>query len=190
MRAIRINQVFRGAALGAALLIAGCIGPGRSSALKKEGEKVTSFVLRSDAFTEGGGIPAGCTCEGGNVSPRLAWEAPPAGTASYLLVVADPDAPGGEFTHWVLFDIPGETRETPARAALGTAGKNDFGKTGYGGPCPPRGHGVHHYVFTLYALDVPSLGLKAGASREQVERAAHGHVLARAQLTGTYERSR
>jgi Raf kinase inhibitor-like YbhB/YbcL family protein len=113
------------------------------------------------------------------------------------LIVEDPDAPGGTFTHWVLFDLPpetkglgegippeGEVRLAPAGAAA-RQGKNDFGKLGYGGPCPPRG--THRYVFLLYALDAP-LNLKPGATRDQLLRAMKGHILAEGRLMGRYSR--
>ena len=108
--------------------------------------------------------------------------------------MTDPDAPGGTFIHWVLYDIPAVTRELPVGVPKqgqlsdnSRQGKNDFGKIGYGGPCPPGG--THHYVFSLYALDT-TLGLPAGASRSQVESAMKGHVLARGELTGLYSRQR
>ena len=109
-----------------------------------------------------------------------------------MLIVDDPDAPSGTFTHWVLFDIPGTTLSlTEAQKAgggVGVSGKNDFSKTGYGGPCPPRGHGAHRYYFTLSALDTDKLGLAAGASRHQVEAKMRGHVVGTAKLMGKYER--
>jgi Raf kinase inhibitor-like YbhB/YbcL family protein len=110
---------------------------------------------------------------------------------SYVLVVDDPDAPGGTFLHWVLFDIDARIKGLPegaAAAKLGLSGVNDFGKAAYGGPCPPRGRGSHRYFFKLSALDVPSLGLAAGATLAQVDRQMSGHVLATATFMGRYER--
>jgi len=152
-------------------------------------ETMNTFSLESSAFAAGGPIPTEFTCDGSDRSPDLRWGEPPANTASFALIVGDPDAPRGEFTHWLLFDIPSGTRTLAAGSpSLGSAGKNDFGKAGYGGPCPPHGHGRHHYVFTLYALDVEHLGLRSGARRADVDRALQGHVVGQARLIGTYER--
>jgi Raf kinase inhibitor-like YbhB/YbcL family protein len=157
----------------------------------KEGEM--ALTVSNSAFKEGDRIPAKYTCQGQDVSPPLAWGEPPAGTQSVALIVDDPDAPGGVFTHWVLFNIPPDSRELPeavpiqaelARGAL--QGKTDFGRIGYGGPCPPPGR-PHRYQFTLYALDQP-LGLEGGASKKQLLSAMEGHILAQGQLTGTYQR--
>jgi Raf kinase inhibitor-like YbhB/YbcL family protein len=148
-----------------------------------------TFTLTIAAFAEGGLIPAKFTCEGTNVSPELRWNAAPANTRSYALIVDDPDAPVGTFTHWILFDVPAERSSLAEGArAIGVAGKNDFGRAGYGGPCPPRGHGPHRYYFTLYALDIASLKLKAGAGRRDMEAALRGHILAQATYLGHYER--
>ena len=157
----------------------------------KEGEM--ALTVSSSAFQEGDKIPAKYTCERQDVSPPLAWSEPPAGTRSLALIVDDPDAPGGVFTHWLLFNIPPDSRELPeavptqAELASGALqGKTDFGRTGYGGPCPPPGR-PHRYQFTLYALDQP-LDLEGGASKKQLLSAMEGHILAQGQLTGTYQR--
>jgi Raf kinase inhibitor-like YbhB/YbcL family protein len=148
-----------------------------------------TFTLTIAAFADGGPIPAKFTCEGANVSPELRWNDAPANTRSYALIVDDPDAPVGTFTHWVQFDIPAERSSLAEGAsAIGVAGKNDFGRAGYGGPCPPRGQGPHRYTFTLYALDITSLKLKAGAGRREMETALRGHILAQAAYLGRYER--
>jgi Raf kinase inhibitor-like YbhB/YbcL family protein len=150
-----------------------------------------SFVLRSQAFVEGGGIPSRYTCDGLNLSPQLAWTGAPAGAKSFVLIVDDPDAPGGGFVHWVLFDVSAKTEalpEGPTAAKLGIAGINDFGKSAYGGPCPPRGKGSHRYFFTLHALDIPTVGLGPGASLIQVNQKIAGHVLGTAKLIGRYGR--
>ena len=148
--------------------------------------------LESNAFTTKGLIPAQYTCDGQNISPPLSWDAPPTGTQSLALIIDDPDAPGGIFTHWVLYNLPSETRQlspaVPTQAALGNGvlqGKNDFGNLGYGGPCPPRG--THRYFFKLYALDQP-LKLASGATKEQLVTAMDGHILAAAELIGSYTR--
>ena len=150
--------------------------------------------ITSSAFQPGAPIPRRHTCEGEDVSPPLAWREAPAGTRSFALIMDDPDAPVGTFTHWILWDIPGEAsslEEGMAKAAeVGSIkqGRNDFRSIGYGGPCPPRGHGPHRYFFKLYALDVPTLGLAGGSSRGRLETAMRGHILAEAQVMGTYER--
>ncbi len=148
-----------------------------------------ALTLTVPTFAAGDMIPKRYTCEGQNVSPALHWSDAPASARGYALIVDDPDAPGGTFTHWVLFDIPGDQSGlAEGEKAIGVAGKNDFGRSGYGGPCPPRGHGPHRYYFTLYALDVAALKLKAGAARREVDAALRGHILAQAQYMGRYER--
>jgi Raf kinase inhibitor-like YbhB/YbcL family protein len=149
------------------------------------------FRLVTSAFAEGGEIPTLYTCEHANVSPPLEWKGEPRGTKSYALIADDPDAPAGTWNHWLLWDIPASLHALAQgfRAGkLGASGTNDFGKAGYGGPCPPRGHGPHRYFFTLYALDVESLGLGAGARRADLDRALHNRVLAQAQVMGRFER--
>jgi hypothetical protein len=146
------------------------------------------FTLTSPAFAEGADIPRRHTCDGENRSPRLTWRDPPAGARSFALIVDDPDAPSGTFTHWVLFNVPGGSTELPEAATVGRSGRNDFGKSGYGGPCPPKGHGPHRYFFKLSALDVDALKLGDGASRAQLEAAMQGHILGTAQLVGRYKR--
>lgn len=146
------------------------------------------FTLTSSAFETRGAIPSRFTCDGQDVSPPLAWTGAPAATASLVLIVRDPDA--RDFVHWVGYDIPGATSgslpEAIARSAPGLEqGRNDFAKAGYGGPCPPLG--THHYVFRLAALD-STLGLPDGKTASAVEAAMDGHVLANAELIGTYER--
>ncbi len=149
--------------------------------------------LSSTAFNEGDRIPVKYTCDGLDMSPPLAWGEPPQPTRAFALIVDDPDAPVRVFTHWVLFNLPADIRQLPedipAQQQLENGalqGKNDFGKTGYGGPCPPPGR-AHRYRFTLYALDMP-LDLKPGASKKQVLDAMEGHILGQGQLTGTYQR--
>ncbi len=143
------------------------------------------------AFHEGAIIPKQHTCEGADLSPALEWSGEPAGTKSFALIADDPDAPVGTWNHWLLYDLPASVHAIaqgfkPGQAGL--SGTNDFGKQGYGGPCPPKGHGPHRYFFKLYALDGPSVGLKAGAKRSELDRALARHVLAEAQYMGRYER--
>src|SRR5512143_123775 len=151
-----------------------------------------AFVLKSPAFAESGSIPRQHTCDGENVSPALSWSGAPEKTGSFALIVDDPDAPGRTFVHWVVFDLPARSislpQAVPAQRSIqtgGAQGVNDFGKVGYGGPCPPSG--THRYVFTLYALDGP-LALPGRASKEDVVRAIEGHVLGQARLVGRYSR--
>jgi|SRR5579864_4747802 len=149
---------------------------------------LTKLQLTSDAFRDGQPIPARYTCDGAGQTPALHWGEPPAETKSFALVIDDPDAPGGTFRHWGVFDIPASARSIGGSERIGTEVSNDFGKPGYGGPCPPRGNGPHHYHFKLFALDVGSLGLKAGSHVSDVEREAQKHSVAIGELTGTYER--
>jgi len=150
------------------------------------------FELTSSAFAAGESIPRKYTCDGDDVSPPLEWTDPPAGTQSFALICDDPDAPVGTWVHWVVYDLPAETRglpeAVPADADLpggGRSGENSWRRLGYGGPCPPSG--THRYFFKLYALDTV-LGLDAGAGKKQVLKAMEGHVLAQAEVMGTYSR--
>ena len=157
-----------------------------------------SLALTSPAFTPGGEIPALFTCEGRDLSPALAWTGVPESAKSLVLIVDDPDAPDPKapkmtWVHWLLYDLPPSARGLPeavAPEALPTGtlqGTNDWKRTGYGGPCPPIGR--HRYFHKLYALDVvlPELGV---ATKPQVEAAMKGHVLAQAELMGTYHKAR
>jgi Raf kinase inhibitor-like YbhB/YbcL family protein len=151
-----------------------------------------ALTLTSAAFSNDGNIPAKFTCDAGmqNPSPALSWKDAPAATKSFVLILHDPDAPmAGGFTHWVLFDIPASTTSLPENfqpGSVGVSGTSGFRRQGYGGPCPPSG--VHHYHFTLSALDVESIGLAAGASKADVEKAMQGHVIGSADLVGLYQR--
>ena len=144
--------------------------------------------LHSPDFDAGGDIPQALTCDGEDRSPELRWKNAPENTQSFALIVDDPDAPGGVFTHWVLFDIPADATGLPADTSTGTPGQNDFQNAGYGGPCPPPNDDAHRYIFTLYALDVETLNLERGAKRDAVESAMRDHVLDRTQLMGQYQR--
>ena len=152
-----------------------------------------SIELTSKAFQSGVTIPKQYTGDGADRSPPLGWSEPPSGTKSLALICDDPDAPRGTWVHWVLFNLPAQTRELEEGVAttetLGSGakqGKNDFGNIGYGGPAPPKGK-PHRYFFKLYALDAP-LDLRPGATRTQMLEAIKGHVLAEAHLMGTYAR--
>ena len=145
------------------------------------------FGLSSDAFGPGEQIPRRHACDGEDVSPALSWRDPPTGTRSLALIVEDPDAPRGTFTHWLAWNIEpvagGLGQGEPAAAE----GRNDFGIGGWSGPCPPPGHGPHRYFFRLHALDARlDVGFRAG--RRELDRALAGHVLGAAELMGIYER--
>jgi len=146
------------------------------------------FKLSSPAFQDGGPIPAKQACKPqGNVSPELDWSEAPVNTQSFVLIMDDPDAPGGTFTHWVLFDIPADQKQlAEGLGSSGVSGNNGGSQTGYFGPCPPSG--IHRYYFHLYALDVPSLNLKEGASRSEVEAAMSKHIIGTADTMGRYEK--
>ncbi len=151
------------------------------------------LVLTSPAFAQGETIPIDHTCDGADQSPRLEWSGVPGGARSLVLLVTDPDAPGGTFTHWVVFDIPPEEQalepsrpEGPRLANGATQGLNDFESMRYRGPCPPHG-ATHRYVFRLYALDTP-LALPPGSARAEVEEAMRDRVLGVGELVGVYER--
>lgn len=151
--------------------------------------------LQSSAFKAGGAIPERYTCEGDDVSPPLAWSGAPAGTKAFGLIVDDPDAPDPKapkmtWVHWVLHNVPANVNALPEGASdrlpAGTRqGKNDWKRTGYGGPCPPIGR--HRYFFKLYALDTELPDLRE-PTKAQLEAAMKGHILAQAELMGTYEK--
>jgi len=143
------------------------------------------------AFPEGGTIPALHTCEGADVSPAMEWSGAPGGTKSLALIVDDPDAPGGVWNHWLLFNIPATVHAIAQGyqpGKLGESGANDFGKPGYNGPCPPKRGGAHRYYFKIFALDVARLNLKNGASRAELDRAMHGHIVGQTAYMGRFER--
>ena len=159
------------------------------------GSAAMAMTLTSPAFKPNGHIPSKYTCEGDDISPPLAWNGVPEGTKSLVVIIDDPDAPDPKapqrvWVHWVVYNIPPNTKSLPENASKtglpqGTAvGLNDFKKTGYGGPCPPIGR--HRYFHKLYALD-NTLDLK-GATKSQIEQAMKGHVLANAELIGTYQK--
>jgi Raf kinase inhibitor-like YbhB/YbcL family protein len=146
-----------------------------------------AFAISSPAFKEGTTVPKQFTCDGSDMPPPIEVSDPPQGTKSFAVIVDDPDAPKGAFTHWLAYDIP--ARSNPLQVDAGKTLRNGFGREGYGGPCPPPGHGPHRYFFKVYALDVPSLAL-AGETKQDLERALETHALASAQLMGRYERPR
>ena len=147
-----------------------------------------SLQLTSDAFVNGQSIPAKYSCIGKNISPALTWNEPPAHTQSFALIVDDPDAPGRTWVHWVLFNIPANTRTLQEDFSADNsiaAGNNSSGKPSYQGPCPPSG--THRYFFKLYALDT-TLSLSPGATKERLLNEMEGHILAETELMGTFSK--
>lgn len=154
--------------------------------------KTHPLKLTSTAFAPGQPIPAKYTCDGEDISPPLDWQDPPEKAKSFALIVDDPDAPAGTWVHWVLYNLPAESRNLPqavppdaAMADGGKNGKNSWKRLGYGGPCPPGG--THRYFFKLYALDTV-LELDDGPGKDQLAQAMEGHILAQTDLMGTYAR--
>ncbi len=156
-------------------------------ALIRSASAAEEISISSVAFRSGEKIPEQFSCKGANISPPLQFPGVPPAARSLVLIVDDPDAPGGLFTHWLVWNIEPTTRQiaeksSPAGAVQGT---NDFGKTGYGGPCPPSG--THRYFFRIFALD-QKLDLKSGAKRKELDRAMAGHIIARGELMGRFTR--
>lgn len=153
------------------------------------GETAMSLTLTSTAINPGALIPAQYTCDGKNISPPLAWQNAPLGTQSFVLIMDDPDAPAGDWVHWIVFNIPATTNqlaENLSSPPLGSKfGSNSWSKDGYGGPCPPSG--THRYYFKLYALDT-QLSLGSKTDKSSLEQAMKGHILANAELMGKYAR--
>jgi Raf kinase inhibitor-like YbhB/YbcL family protein len=177
----------------ALILLASCEARNKNSdqangATAVENATLTKIPLTSDAFQNGQPIPAQYTCDSDDQTPALKWGEPPAGTKSFALVIDDPDAPKGTFRHWGVFDIPASARSIGGEQKAGKEVSNDFGKPGYGGPCPPQGHGPHHYHFKLFALDVDTLNIGSDAKIVDIENAASKHAIAQGELIGTYER--
>jgi Raf kinase inhibitor-like YbhB/YbcL family protein len=146
-----------------------------------------AFTITSPAFADGQPVPKQFTCDGNDAVPPIEVSDPPKGTQSFAVIMDDPDAPKGTFTHWLAYDIPADS--DALRVTAGKTLKNSFGRHGYGGPCPPPGHGSHRYYFTVYAVDVPSLEVR-GESRNDLEAALKGHTLAKGQFMGRYDRER
>lgn len=185
--------------LALALLLAACDttpaptprpAPAATTALPSS--SAPAFALTSPSFGQGQPIPAVYTCTGKGQSPPLQWSNPPPGTQRLALTVLDPDAPGGVFIHWVIYNIPAATRSLPEAEPTTVTlpdgsrqGQNGASSTGYTGPCPPSG--THHYIFHLYALDA-ALDLPDNATNDQLVKAADGHVLGQVKLMGTYSK--
>ncbi len=178
--------------LSVGLLVAGCRSETSPQPSSPSGTATSGLTLDSPAFAQGEPIPRAYTCDGDDISPPLTWTDPPADTVTFALVMEDPDAPGGTWEHWVIFDVPGDASGLPEaippepRLPDGSVqGLNSWGRVGYGGPCPPGGR--HRYFFRLYALDT-RLELGADTTAAQLMEALEGHVLARAELMGVYSR--
>ncbi|KTC87532.1 MULTISPECIES: YbhB/YbcL family Raf kinase inhibitor-like protein [Legionella] len=152
------------------------------------GSFAASLSLNSPAFSTHSPIPPQYTCNGADISPPLFWQSPPVNTQSFVLIVDDPDAPSGDWVHWLIFNIPvdtwllSEATEVPAGAVVG---KNSWGQTRYRGPCPPSG--THHYFFRLFALDTV-LNLNSKADKYEVLKAMQNHVLETSELSGVYSK--
>ena len=151
-----------------------------------EGDPPMEMMITSPSFNEGDPIPVQFSCDGDDLSPELVWSGIPEETASLALIMDDPDAPVGTWDHWILFNIPADsTGLSEGITGLGIDGNNSWNQTGYGGPCPPSG--THRYFFKLYALD-STLDLEVGATKETLELAMEGHILAQAELMGIFTR--
>src|SRR5919204_4721806 len=152
--------------------------------LRRE-EHTMPLRISSPAFADGDAIPKKYTCDGQNAAPPLEWNGVPDKAESLAVICDDPDAPSGTFTHWVMYDIPASSHGLLEHQKTGTSGVNSFGKTGFGGPCPPKKDHAHHYHFHLYALDVDSIG-SAGLSKQDALNAMRGHILAEGEVVWTY----
>ena len=161
------------------------------AATRIQGGDPMSLTVSSPSFPQRGEIPDTYTCQGADRAPALNWTGIPAETKSMAVIVDDPDAPGGTWTHWVLYDLPPATNGLPEGTTAATLppgtreGKNDWHRTGYGGPCPPSGR--HRYFYKVFALDTVLPDLRE-PTRQALEKAMAGHVLARAELVGTYQK--
>jgi Raf kinase inhibitor-like YbhB/YbcL family protein len=186
MRDCRYNEI---SVEGRMMMKIGIIGVGMIflAAITLFAVEGTKMKIMSSAFPAGGTIPSKFTCDGANINPALRFEGAPTGVKSLVLIVDDPDAPSGLFTHWLVWNIdPKATGIAEGNAPKGEQGKNDFGKMGYGGPCPPSG--THRYYFKIFALD-SNLDLVTGSKRAQLDAAMRGHVIAQGELMGRYSHS-
>lgn len=151
-------------------------------------EAVASIEVTSDAFAEGEPIPAEHTCDGADTVPALSWSAPPDGTVAQAVVVEDPDAPDGTFTHWMVANLAADQQSIEGDAPEGAVtGENDFGTTTWRGPCPPPADDAHRYRFTIVALDI-RLDVDQGFAASDLTDAMAGHIIGQGTLTGTFDR--
>ncbi len=151
-----------------------------------------TFTVAMQGFADGADMPSRFTCDGKNVSPAINWQGEPGEARSFALIMDDPDAPAGTWDHWLLWDIPADVHSLPeggkADTFRGKSGTNSFGKTGYGGPCPPKGKGSHRYFLHMFALNTETLGLEEGAKRPALDKALREHSIAEATYMGRYGR--
>jgi Raf kinase inhibitor-like YbhB/YbcL family protein len=205
-RTVRVRATLPAAGVAACLILSMSLGCGGRDPLPPEDPNMPTIKLRSSAFTEGDMIPEKFTCDGADHSPPLAWSSVPDSARSLVLICDDPDAPRGTWSHWVAFNLPVQIKALkeavpseemiPKTAMEGSPpagenlearqGKNDFGKTGYGGPCPPSG--THRYFFRLFALN-SKLQLDSSATRADVLKAIQGRIVAEGKLMGKYQRA-
>jgi Raf kinase inhibitor-like YbhB/YbcL family protein len=181
------QTVVLGLCAAVGLCLTGCVSP--TAEVTVTGSDVAKIDVTSTAFAHEGEIPSRYTCDGGDVSPPLAWTPGPAPTRSYALIMDDPDAPSGTWVHWVAWNIAGTTLEEAAKGAAGepSQGTNSGKRTGYSGPCPPSSTGAHRYYFKMYALDT-TLDLPTGTTKDALMQAMAGHVLTQGALMGWYKR--
>lgn len=179
--------------LRTAVLLSICVLTLAGAMFAGEATPPTPLTLSSSEFNAGSEIPKQCTCKGKDISPALQWSGAPARTASFAIIVDDPDAPHGDWVHWIIWNVPAATQSLPEAVAKqeqledgSRQGKNDFHKTGYNGACPPGGQ-THRYFFRLYALD-SKLDLPPGANRAALEAAMQGHILSQAEYMGTFHK--
>jgi Raf kinase inhibitor-like YbhB/YbcL family protein len=158
------------------------------AAITAAGQQSSNMTITSPAFANGGNIPSKYTCDGADVNPPLQFHGVPATAKGLVLIVDDPDAPGRTFTHWFVWNIDPKQTSIAEGARFPNQGVNDFGRTGYGGPCPPPS-GSHRYFFRLYALD-RQIELPSGSKRSRLETEMKGHIVAQAELMGGYERKK
>jgi Raf kinase inhibitor-like YbhB/YbcL family protein len=185
------KNIIRGIISGSLIFLISCNNSGKPDN-QTEGSNLPALKLSSPAFSDGAMIPAKYSCAGENISPPLKWDKGPPGTKSFALITDDPDAPGGTWVHWVIYNIGPENTElaekVPTSGDLGNGarqGITSFKNTGYGGPCPPSG--THRYFFRLYALDAQVQPAGAAGSNELL-KAMQGHILAQGQLMGRYQK--
>lgn len=177
----------------AVTVVQSALSPAAGISASATAPAAAAFALTSEAFANGASIPTEYSCDGKSSSPPLKWSGAPSAAKAFALVMHDPDAPrAGGFTHWVVYDLPAGTTGLDGGAspsgslpAGAKQGANGSGRNQYTGPCPPKGGPAHHYNFRLYALDAP-LNLEAGKTKEEIEKAVQGHVLAQADLTGLF----
>ena len=177
------------------IFISGCSNNGKTTITKDRNQEknneivneVVNMKLTSPDFKHNSMMPSELTCDGDGASPELNIEDVPKNAKSLVLINDDPDAPVGTWDHWIVFNMPPTTKKIEkGQEPEGLGGKNSWGRTGYGGPCPPSG--VHRYFFKLYALDT-MLNLNEGAAKKEIESAMQGHIIAKAELMGTYKRA-